>query len=205
MAKLCQRQIKRQICILAKFLTIKSSHHVWEKNIYMIMCWTTPKWPSFPSNPVILCCLLIIEKAGTHFHRIYEAIYIYSQEKEKKNNCPDHKKRANAYINFIHSYKTLHVYTPYTVKKKCDKMYFWRYFWDDVSVVLIWKNLKLWYDKPDYIIEKTKAMTRRLMWGVPGHVHNLHNLTSPNLIYLINDKIFHCVTFSHCTMGAKSF
>ena len=51
----------------------------------MIMCWTTPKCASFlPSNPVILCCLLIIEKAGTHFHRIYEAIYIYSQEKEKK-------------------------------------------------------------------------------------------------------------------------
>ena len=41
-----------------------------------------------------------------------------------------------------------------TLWKKCDKMNFWRYFWDDVSVVLIWKNLKLWYDKPDYIIEQ---------------------------------------------------
>ena len=134
-----------------------------KKNIYMIMCWTTTKYPSFPSNPVILCCLLIIEKAGTHFHRIYEANYIYSQEKEKKNNCPDHKKRANAYINFIHSYKTLHVYTLYTVKKKCDKMYFWRFLWDDVSVVLIWKNLKLWYDKPDYIIEKVIVCTKYLL------------------------------------------
>ena len=83
------------------------------------MCWTTPKCPSFlPSNPVILCCLLIIEKAGTHFHRIYEAIYIYSQEKrEEKTIVQTTKIRANAYINFIHSYKTLHVYTPYTVKK----------------------------------------------------------------------------------------
>ena len=51
----------------------------------MIMCWTTTKCPSFlPSNPVILCCLLIIGKAGTHFHRIYEAIYIYSQEKREE-------------------------------------------------------------------------------------------------------------------------
>jgi len=106
----------------------------------MIMCWTTTKCPSScptwcgPSNPVILCCLLIIEKAGTHFHRIYEAIYIYSQEKEKKNNCPDHKKRANAYINFIHSYKTLHVYTPYTVKKNVT-----RYTFDDIfEMMSVW-------------------------------------------------------------------
>lgn len=87
-----------------------------------------------PSNPVILCCLLIIEKAGTHFHRIYEANYIYSQEKEKKNNCPDHKKRANAYINFIHSYKTLHVYTPYTVKKNVTRCTF-----DDIfEMMSVW-------------------------------------------------------------------
>ena len=33
-------------------------------------------------------------------------------------------------------------------------MYFWQNICDDVSVVLIWKNLKLWYDKPDYIIEQ---------------------------------------------------
>ena len=40
------------------------------------------------------------------------------------------------------------------------------------------------------ILFQTKAMTKRLMWGVPGHVHNL---TSSNSICLINDKIFHCV------------
>ena len=76
------------------------------------MCWTTPKCPSFPSNPVILCCLLIIEKAGTHFHRIYEAIYIYSQEKEKKNNCPDHKKNTcqclHKLYTFIQDFTCLH-------------------------------------------------------------------------------------------------
>ena len=85
--------------------------------------------------------------------------YIHRKKKRKTIVQTTKKTRANAYINFIHSYKTLHVYTPYTVKKKCDKMYFWQYFWDDVSVVLIWKNLKLWYDKPDYIIEKVIVCT----------------------------------------------
>ena len=90
------------------------------------MCWTTPKCPSsFPSNPVILCCLLIIEKSGTHFHRIYEAIYIYSQEKEKKNNCPDHKKNTcqclHKLYTFIQDFTCLHTLH---CEKKCDKMYF---------------------------------------------------------------------------------
>ena len=89
------------------------------------MCWTTPKCPSFlPSNPVILCCLLIIEKAGTHFHRIYEAIYIYSQEKKEKNNCPNHKKTCQCLhklYTFIQDFTCLHTLH---CEKKCDKMYF---------------------------------------------------------------------------------
>ena len=101
-----------------------------KKNIYMIMCWTTPKWPSFPSNPVILCCLLIIEKAGTHFHRIYEAIYIYSQEKEKKNNCPDHKKTCQCLhklYTFIQDFTCLHNPT------------LWKKMWQD-----IFEMMSLW-------------------------------------------------------------
>jgi len=50
------------------------------------------------------------------------------------------------------------------------------------------------------ILLRRQKPWQNALWGVPGHVHDL---TSPNLIYLINVKIFHCVTFRHCTMGTK--
>ena len=143
-------------------MTIKSSHHVWEKNIYMIMCWTTPKCPSFlPSNPVILCCLLIIEKAGTHFHRnIWSNLHIFTgKRKEKQLSRPQKTCQClHKLYTFIQDFTCLHTLH---CEKKCDKMYFWQNIWDDVSVVLIWKNLKLWYDKPDYIIEQVCIVDRK--------------------------------------------
>ena len=103
-----------------------------------------------------------MEKLGHTFIEYMKQFTYIHRKKRRKNNCPNHKNTCQCLhklYTFIQDFTCLHTLH---CEKKCDKMYFWRYFWDDVSVVLSWKNLKLWYDKPDYIIEQVIVCTKGL-------------------------------------------
>ena len=92
---------------------------MFEKKIYTWSC--AGLLQSAPPSPLILW---LLKKLGHLFIGYMKQFTYIHRKKKRKTIVQTTKKRANAYINFIHSYKTLHVYTPYTVKKNVTRCTF---------------------------------------------------------------------------------